>query len=233
MHRTVIPTFHCPTRRAAIPYKGDWPVCYNSQANIRLPAWAKNDYAGNAGDGRLNSGDDYWIPMPSGSGVYAQADAADDCPRGVAQSSGCWTLTDDPRGPYRAYYCSGITYYRSEVKNRQIKDGLSKTYFAAERHLMRLAYDFTYPSFSDNQSLYTGFEWDNTRLTNLTPDCRPRQYQNNVPNYSAFGSAHVFGFNAVLCDGGVLPVSFDIDRQLHRRLGNRKDSLPVDMESLF
>jgi prepilin-type N-terminal cleavage/methylation domain-containing protein len=233
MHETPVAGFHCPSRRAPQPYPGNWTVCYNSTANRRLQAWAKNDYAGNAGDGRENSGDSYFIPRN-----YQQADTTDECPSGSIGRN-CWTRTDQPSGPYRAYYCSGITYYRSEVRLRQVKDGQSKTYFAGERYLMLRAYNFSTPSFSDNQSLYTGFEWDNTRLTRFNPvlgEAANEEFAPRVdgfaPNFSAFGSAHPSGFHVVLCDGAVTHVSYDVDREVHRRFGNREDGLPVGVGDL-
>jgi hypothetical protein len=43
-----------------------------------------------------------------------------------------------------------------------------------------------------------------------------------------FGSAHGAGFHMVLCDGSVRQLDYDVDREIHRRLGNRKDGKPVD-----
>lgn len=42
-----------------------------------------------------------------------------------------------------------------------------------------------------------------------------------------FGSAHVAGFQVVLCDGSVHLVDYTIDAEVHRRSGNRKEELPV------
>jgi hypothetical protein len=53
-----------------------------------------------------------------------------------------------------------------------------------------------------------------------------------VANWDAFGSAHAAGFNAVLCDNAVMNISYDVDREVHRRLGNRLDGLPVNSANL-
>ena len=40
--------------------------------------------------------------------------------------------------------------------------------------------------------------------------------------------AHANVFNMSLCDGSVCTISYVIDGEVYRRLGNRKDGLPVD-----
>lgn len=47
-------------------------------------------------------------------------------------------------------------------------------------------------------------------------------------NSGIFGSAHAGAWNVVLCDGSVHSVSYSIDGEMHRRLGNRKDGMPVE-----
>jgi prepilin-type N-terminal cleavage/methylation domain-containing protein len=222
MNQTVVPTFHCPSRRSAKLMKPAWNyTCRNAPLVSSLPLVAKGDYAGNAGDGQRNSGDDYWIPQN-----YAEADGP----------SARWNRTDtqDRNSLDRLRFCSGITYYRSEVKIKQVKDGLSKTYLVGEKYMVPEAYDS--PDIvrddGDNQSLYVGFEWDNTRLARNGETWRPRQDTPNrtgqsTINTSCFGSAHAAGYNAVLCDGSTFFISYDVDLEVHRRRGNRNDGLPV------
>jgi hypothetical protein len=109
---------------------------------------------------------------------------------------------------------------------------MSKTYFAGEKYLNPESYDFTVHDFGENQSAYTGFEWDNTRLARSSPTFAPRQDQKGYNNWDIFGGPHSSGFNAVLCDGAVLNVNYQIDGEIHRRFGNRLDGLPVDISSI-
>jgi type II secretory pathway pseudopilin PulG len=229
MNETPLSAFNCPSRRPAVPYPTQWgSTVFNAPRVSSLAGVAKSDYAANAGDGAKHSGDDYF-PAATG-GIPRTYEDADDPNR-------FWVPTNvnERTSPYLRHFCSGVSYFRSEVKVRQVKDGLSKTYFAAEKYVNPEAYDFSVLDFGENQSAYTGFEWDNHRLTQFrsaNDRFRPMQDRRGVANWDAFGSAHAAGFNAVLCDNAVMNVSYQIDREVHRRLGNRLDGLPVNSADL-
>jgi len=120
----------------------------------------------------------------------------------------------------------------------KISDGTSKTILVGEKYLRPEAYNFGEPSYGDNQSLYTGFEWDNTRLTRFIEGdpsneiFAPRQDRIGYGNTAAFGGPHTAGFNAVICDGSVRTIAYEVDGEVFRRAGNRQDGLAFSFESL-
>ena len=91
---------------------------------------------------------------------------------------------------------------------------------------------------ADNETLYVGYDNDNYRTTyydtltgldpNQLPQRRPRRDQRGVESLCDFGSAHPAGWHAAFCDGSVRRMSFSIDLETHRRLGNREDRLKID-----
>ena len=89
----------------------------------------------------------------------------------------------------------------------------------------------------DNETWCTGFNNDNFRttgrlsggayrrgstLSRTVPESQPgRKY------LIALVAPHPGGVNMSLCDGSVTTISFDIDWQVHRDLGNREDGNTV------
>ena len=107
-----------------------------------------------------------------------------------------------------------------------ITDGLSNTYLLGEKYINPDDYADGLDD-ADNENLYVGYDNDQYRTTD-PGDGPPSQDQSGYSNAYIFGSAHPGGFNMAFCDGSVRSMSFSINSQIHRFLGNRKDGQPVD-----
>ncbi len=241
LHSTPIAGFYCPSRRPSQTYPHELThSCHNCNIfrNIRAQAGLdtviKTDYAGNAGDGITSdvTRADIWAPTS-----YAQADGPNAQWDDVENLTVPFGRGSTPRA--NDAYCSGIIYQRSEVSFRRITDGSTNTYLAGEKYINPDAYDYSVRDFGENQTAYNGFEFDNLRLTHYDPDdpdssekFAPRQDRAGLTFDQAFGSSHPGGVNMVMCDGSVKVVSYDIDRETHRRLGNREDAQVINMSDL-
>jgi prepilin-type processing-associated H-X9-DG protein len=84
----------------------------------------------------------------------------------------------------------------------------------------------TSKSLGDDQTLHHGHNSDSMRSTNVTLG-PPRQDQRELDLIDPFGSAHSAGCNFAMCDGSVTTITYDIDPETHRRLGNRHDGQAV------
>jgi len=117
---------------------------------------------------------------------------------------------------------TGICFQRSELRLSQITDGLSNTYLIGEKYVTRGGYD-TANDLGHDQSLYSGVDWDINRWV-LDPPLPDSDFSDT----RTFGSAHAGVCHMALCDGSVRSVGYAIDAETHRRLGNRRDGLPVE-----
>ena len=193
----------------------------------------KSDYAASSGDSVHFDALDLRSPTS-----YSQAD-----------NGFIWTVTDDPNPPTqrgqpnnKEFFQSGIMYYRSKLEIQQIEDGTSNTYLVGEKFLPSDAYDGELSPSDDgfewgyNQSMYTGYDWDNQRVAwqpDADLDVDEGQPLQDRPWTSVgfdleqpqprFGSAHSGGFNMTFADGSVHFISYDIDPATHRWLANRLD----------
>ncbi len=119
---------------------------------------------------------------------------------------------------------NGIIFIRSQIGQREIGDGLSHTYLIGERYLNPDAY-YHGRACDDDQGWNMGYDFD----VNVWSKNQPMQDTPGVGGCrTEFGSAHTSGFNAVLCDGSVHFINYRVVLEVHRRLGNRRDGLPVD-----
>lgn len=114
---------------------------------------------------------------------------------------------------------TGVSFQRSAVRLQHIRDGLSHTYLVGEKYVSIPAYASDDDSDRGHDApMYSGVDLDINRWT-IDPPLR----HNDGSEVRRFGSAHSGGCHFVLCDGTVRQVSYSIDRNLHRNLGNRMD----------
>ena len=71
----------------------------------------------------------------------------------------------------------------------------------------------------DDQSLFIGDDADIRRRTMFAP----RRDPGNYDEIQLFGSAHDIGCNIAFADGSIRFISYQIDSEVFRHLGNRHD----------
>lgn len=150
-------------------------------------------------DYAINAGD-YWI--------------AAEGPKSYAQAS-------DPNYPWPDFSkATGVSYFRSLIGADHITDGKSLTYLVGEKNVTTWGVDL-----GDDQSVFVGYDLDNSRWTSKGWVPMPDGWASWPER---FGSAHAFACQFVFCDGSIREISFNIDAEVHRRLGNRKDGEAID-----
>ena len=115
---------------------------------------------------------------------------------------------------------SGVLFLRSKIRMSDITDGTTHTYLLGEKYASTPSYS-NYGDFGYDQSMCSGDDWDLTRWTDEPPLADgPAIFSKR------FGSAHASAFQMALCDGSVRSISYSIDSQIHKQLGNRADGNP-------
>jgi prepilin-type N-terminal cleavage/methylation domain-containing protein len=135
----------------------------------------------------------------------------------------------------RTQACSPIGY-------NDVKDGTSKTLLISEKFLPLDNYDGGGPYFDgqirkfegDDRGWSDGWDFDIIRSTGIQPSrdaFRPASGYNNGTMFREcimFGSAHTSGMNAVFGDNSVHTITYEIDRDVFNKLGNRVDGQTFD-----
>ncbi len=217
--QTPLPIFNCPTRRRSIqyPYAHNHSKYYNVDP-IDMAVIAHSDYAACAGDQLENCCD-------KGPATLAAGDAMTELEWDTIMH-GTWADA------------TGVIFRRSEVQPAHIHDGLTNTLLLGERLMDPDVYAGS--DCANDQGWDEGHDFDSVRWTHYDPanpgNSAVHQPQADRPGVGgctrAFGSAHVGTFNVVFCDGSARAIMYTVDREVFRRLGNRKDKQPVDMSSL-
>jgi len=226
LHRveTALAIWICPTRRRTMLYTcqsysnlyGNWTYCALPAAIPRM------DYAACVGDAD-ESDASIWEPYQISSYAQGWSYALPPC---AANNQTTWNTLNVP------YQFNGISYRASEVRARDVTDGLSVTYMLGEKYLDPEEY-YTGTNWGDDQNTCLGWDDDNHRTARVYMGSPvlpypPMQDTGSLGYDVIFGSAHFAGFNMAMCDGSVHMMNYSIDYETHRRLGVRNDGLTID-----
>jgi prepilin-type N-terminal cleavage/methylation domain-containing protein/prepilin-type processing-associated H-X9-DG protein len=199
-----ITIINCPSRRSSVPFPTSWFAGNYAPVNAASASSAgRSDYGGNGGDVGLDHG------------------------AGPTSLQLGLTAAENASAPF-----TGVVFDRSEVKLGQITDGTSKTYLAGEKYINPEHYE-TGGDPADNETWCTGWNNDNYRVTYALNPARYLPPLQDTVGLGAndfamtFGSAHPSGFHAVFCDGHVDQIEYGIEPELHKRMSNRNDGLPI------
>ncbi len=192
--QTPVSLFKCPTRGPVTLFQND---INTSPINAEWVEFvARTDYAINEGD------------------LHIRTDAG---PQSLAEGDSPSYMWPDTS------LATGVSYVRSQVSFGEVLDGLSNTYFIGEKYVFVHDY-LTIDDPGYDQSLYTGADLDTNRAAESQPAWDGAD-MSHMPNNGArlFGSAHPQSMNMAFGDGHVSRISYAIDLQTHRNLGNRFD----------
>ena len=211
--QTPVSFFHCPSRRTTKLY----PVTSSPTANCnKMTTGTKIDYAGNHGAVTVKSRDSWsGNSNVSSLGYGASGQYIKDVKK----------TTDS----------GGMFFITSWVTPAEIYDGATNTYLVGEKYLQTDFYETGGGSAfvdDDNVSL-GGCDWDSLRNTWCSEDNTPRlPYQDrkgwNGQKY-LFGSAHAGALGMTMADGSVHRISYSINAETHRYLGDRRDEKVVKL----
>jgi prepilin-type N-terminal cleavage/methylation domain-containing protein/prepilin-type processing-associated H-X9-DG protein len=220
---TPLSVLHCPSRRAAINYPIDTyqsghPFIANPYLCATLEVGCRNDYAANGGEIICSSS----LPYP---------------------------LTEAQKHTVTIpTMASGVIWFISAFKIKDIRDGTAHTYLIGEKYVGR-DYATTGKSWGDDQGPFVSDGADPIRWAAWSTELgagfyyQPRRDARDPlegdANYSLagngvhnFGSAHPQSFNMAMCDGSVQCINYTVAEKIHRALCNRKDGLAIDMSAL-
>jgi prepilin-type N-terminal cleavage/methylation domain-containing protein len=115
---------------------------------------------------------------------------------------------------------SGMTSGKfKEIRYKDVKDGLSKTYLISEKAMSAPNY-FNGRDQGDNSSIYDCPMGNCVRWAKRVP-AHDQMARESCWSCHSFGSAHPASYNAVYCDGSVHSLTYDISFATHAALASR------------
>jgi prepilin-type N-terminal cleavage/methylation domain-containing protein len=208
--QTPLPWATCPSRRELRTFRNIFAnaTCNNCEGPV--PEVARSDYSANC-HGAAHQRNEF----QAGPGTLAEGDSP--------TYTGWRNTTCTNQGNDRM---CGISFERSTVRIKHIKDGLSYTYFVGERYLNRIQYG-TGEDQADNEHMYVGFDNDMYKTGHVQP---LGDGELGGPDPDRWGSAHPHVYHVVFCDGSTHRIPFEIDLRTHTRLSHRADGFVVDID---
>ncbi len=235
---TPVSGFLCPTRRASglYPFTAGTPANYTPSSGTPSMMAAKSDYAANGGDTQATPellgiwsspcGGTASCGPSAGSATGALLTA------GTLQQYNIQVMQMNPTGINQNQSGpTGIIAAMMMTSTADIRDGAAVTYLAAEKYLEPSEYRSGKDP-GDSHTLLSGDSQDITRYTGYISGSTfsfqpPMQDRRGLTNSRAFGSAHVNGFNACMCDGSGHLINYAIDPKVHCYYGNKADNCVV------
>jgi prepilin-type N-terminal cleavage/methylation domain-containing protein len=227
LQETPVAAFNCPSRRPAKTHAFVVGAAWVPINSGPISVVARGDYAANAGD--TDTKTSTWQTK----GQNTPDDLTDDEYLATGDAKiGKWVFPDYSTGepangvPWPELKMqSGVSFLGAEIKLKHISDGTTKTYMVGEKSLNPDLYDTLEPVLNggDNHSYFQGFDWD----VNRWADFPPLRDTPGLDSYTQFGSVHPGGWYAVMCDGSVRSISYDVDKFVHRHMANRGDGQTI------
>jgi prepilin-type N-terminal cleavage/methylation domain-containing protein len=118
---------------------------------------------------------------------------------------------------------TGAVRQFTPVRIEEIRDGTSNTLLLSEKRLN--LNDLVGGQPDDNEGYTCGFDEDTVRTSTLPPT--QDFYGTTWDKEKRFGSSHTDRMNAVLADGSVHPISYQIDPTVFRYLCDKNDGQPI------
>lgn len=198
---TAVSIFLCPSRRAAVPYPGNFPY-FNATPPSGTVMHGRTDYAACVSSNDNNE----WFGGPNN---YAEGD-----------NDSWW----NGNGATNASTFNGICYTRSQVRLTDITKGTSNQIMIGEKYLNPDNYT-TGTDPGDNECAFTGLNNDVARTTFHLP----LQDRRGLSDTKRFGSQHPSGVNVVLGDGSVRSINYSVAASVFQPLGDIRSAAVINL----